>query len=232
MSTLSGGPNIVTNGLVLYLDAANPRSYVSGSTAWNDLSTFRNNGTLVNGPAYSNEFNGNLVFDGSNDYADFPFNGRSTTVNTVEMFVRWRSNNSVGMFIGFLSYDIYTPGGRLGFNTAASDVYGIPAARVTALNLIGTSNSNWHQYVFVFTNQVQNNKIYIDGNQETLTQQQGTTNLTSTRTFSSTLRLSGWVNSTDYPLPADYSSVRIYNRELNQQEILQNYNATKGRFGL
>jgi hypothetical protein len=38
MSTLSGGPNVVMDGLVLWLDAANTKSYVSGSTTWNDIS--------------------------------------------------------------------------------------------------------------------------------------------------------------------------------------------------
>jgi len=49
----SYSPKIVTDGLVLYLDAANPYSYVSGSTSWNDISRGGNNGTLVNGPTFS-----------------------------------------------------------------------------------------------------------------------------------------------------------------------------------
>ncbi len=224
--------NIVTDGLVLYLDSSQLTSYPKSGTNWFDLSDNTNNGTLINGPTFNSNNGGFIVFDGVNDYANFSFNGRSTVVNTVEMFVKWRSNNNTGMFVGFTSYDIWTSGGRLGFNTASSDIYGISAARVTELNLIGTTNSNWHHYVFVFTNQVQNNKIYIDTNQEMLTQQQGTTNLTAVRTFPSTFRLSGWNNSTDYILPADYSMVRIYNRQLSQQEITQNFNATKDRFGL
>ena len=46
-------PKIVTDGLVLYLDAANPKSYVSGSTLWNDLTINSNNGVLTNGPTFS-----------------------------------------------------------------------------------------------------------------------------------------------------------------------------------
>jgi hypothetical protein len=224
--------DIVTDGLALYLDSSQLTSYPKSGVNWFDLSDNTNNGTLVNGPTFNSNNGGIIVFDGVNDYANFSFNERSTVVNTVEMFVKWRSNNNNGMFVGFTSYDIWTAGGRLGFNTASSDIYGISAARVTELNLIGTTNSNWHHYVFVFTNQVQNNKIYIDANQETLTQQQGTTNLTATRTFPSTFRLSGWNNSFEYVLPADYSVVRIYNRELTSSEISQNYNATKNRFAL
>ena len=53
MSTLSGGPNVIVDGLVLWLDAANSKSYISGSTTWNDISRGSNNGTLVNGPTFS-----------------------------------------------------------------------------------------------------------------------------------------------------------------------------------
>ena len=73
MSTLNGGPgNIVTNGLVLYLDAANYQSYISGSTTWYDLSGNNNSGSLVNGPTYSSTNAGSIVFDGTNDYVGLP----------------------------------------------------------------------------------------------------------------------------------------------------------------
>ena len=59
---LSHSPNIVTDGLVLCLDAANPRSYPGSGTSWLDLSGQGNNGTL-NGPTFSNDNSGFLVFD-------------------------------------------------------------------------------------------------------------------------------------------------------------------------
>jgi hypothetical protein len=61
-------PKIITEGLVLYLDAANTRSYVSGSTTWNDISRSGNNGTLINGPTFNSGNGGSIVFDGVNDY--------------------------------------------------------------------------------------------------------------------------------------------------------------------
>lgn len=61
-------PNIVRDSsLVLYLDAANTKSYVSGSTIWNDISRGGNNGTLTNGPTFNSSNNGSIVFDGVND---------------------------------------------------------------------------------------------------------------------------------------------------------------------
>ena len=73
MSTLNGGPgNIVTNGLVLYLDAANYLSYTSGSTTWRDLSSSNNSGTLTNGPTFSSANGGSIVFDGVDDISIHP----------------------------------------------------------------------------------------------------------------------------------------------------------------
>ena len=57
-------PNIVSDKLVLYLDVANTRSYVSGSTIWNDLTPDLNNGTLINGPTFNSANGGSLVFNG------------------------------------------------------------------------------------------------------------------------------------------------------------------------
>ena len=66
----SNGPKIVTDGLVLCLDAANSKSYPGTGTAWNDLSGNGNNGTLINGVGYNSNNGVSLVFDGVNDYAN------------------------------------------------------------------------------------------------------------------------------------------------------------------
>ena len=61
-------PSIATNGLVLCLDAANPKSYPGTGTAWTNLTGLGNNGTLVNSPTYSGANSGSFLFDGTNDY--------------------------------------------------------------------------------------------------------------------------------------------------------------------
>jgi hypothetical protein len=61
-------PNIVTDGLAFYLDAANTKSYVSGSTTWTDIANLTN-GTLTNGPTFNSANGGSIVFDGVDDYA-------------------------------------------------------------------------------------------------------------------------------------------------------------------
>ena len=224
-------PKIVTDGLVFAVDAANKKSYSGSGTTWVDLSGNQSNGILTNGPTFNLENGGYLSFDGTNDYIQVNSWDNTSTINTVEMWARWREGVS-DMFMGFTTYDIWTDGGNLGFNTGAGDVYGISSTQVNNLNLVGTNIENWHHYIFQFTNQVQNNKIYIDGDEQVLSQQRNTTNLTATRSFSSSFRIGTWNNSTGYIFNGDISTVKIYNRELTQIEILQNYNTLKSRFGL
>jgi len=68
-------PRIVSNGLVLCLDAANPSSYPGTGTSWNDLSGNDNNSTLFNGVGYNTANKGSLIFDGSDDYIQTPLAG-------------------------------------------------------------------------------------------------------------------------------------------------------------
>ena len=75
------GPHIVTDGLVLHLDAANTKSYQSGSTTWFDKSGYGINGTLTNGPTFSSANRGIIVFDGVNDYIDNTVN--LTQINNI-----------------------------------------------------------------------------------------------------------------------------------------------------
>jgi hypothetical protein len=72
MSTAEGGGNIVVDGLVLYLDAANTKSYLGSGTTWSDLSRSENNGALINGPNFNTSNNGVISFDGTNDSVQIP----------------------------------------------------------------------------------------------------------------------------------------------------------------
>ena len=60
--------NVVTDGLIFYLDAANTKSYVSGSTTWSDLSQNQKDTALINGSTFDSGNLGSIVFDGVNDY--------------------------------------------------------------------------------------------------------------------------------------------------------------------
>jgi hypothetical protein len=219
---------IITNDLLLNLDASNTASYPGSGTLWADLSGNINNATLVNGVAYNSANGGSLVFDGSDDYADITSNSLgSATVLTIEGFVKWVSGTG-GMFFGFTTYDVWTQSGTLGYNNGGSNVIGISAAKVSSLNLVG----NWHHYTFVMksTGLLSTNKIYIDGvDMGVLTPV--VANDGNIPGLNNNLRLCSW-NNGGFHGNMQYANLRIYNRELTASEINQNYNASKSRFGL
>lgn len=66
-----GGPNIIEDGLVLYLDAGNRKSYPGSGTTWFDISGYKSTGILTNGPTFNSSSLGSLVFDGINNYVNF-----------------------------------------------------------------------------------------------------------------------------------------------------------------
>lgn len=77
--TIVYNTSIVRSGLVLHLDAANPKSYPGSGTVWKDLSGNLINGSLVNGPTYNSSNRGYISFDGTNDRVDI---GNPTLVNS------------------------------------------------------------------------------------------------------------------------------------------------------
>ena len=79
MSSTEGGPNTIIDGLLLYVDAANPKSYVSGSSVCKDQ-TFNQNDGILNGTTFSSANNGFFVFDGTDDTINF---GDNESINNV-----------------------------------------------------------------------------------------------------------------------------------------------------
>jgi len=89
--SFSFSPSIIKDGLVLYLDATNTRSYVSGSTIWTDISRVGNNGLLINGPTFSRDGGGSVVFDGNDDYTLLPGSILNSTY-TIDSCIYLRGN--------------------------------------------------------------------------------------------------------------------------------------------
>ena len=214
----------ITDDLVINFDATTLISYPQNGNKWYDLSENRSDGNLINTPTFNSDgrFPGYINLDGVDDYINISSWDNSNTTYVVEMWARWRAGNS-DMFMGFTTYDIWTSGGNLGFNTGAGDVYGIPSTQVSNLGLVGTSEDNWHHYIFQFTSQVGYNKIYIDTVEQTLSKQVGNTNLTSNRSFASSFRIGTWNNSNGYNFNGDVAIFRMYKKSLTQKEINFNY---------
>ena len=92
MSTIQGGSNIVRDGLVLYLDAANTKSYPGSGTTWSDLSLRGNNMTLVNNPTFNTS--GSITFDNTDDFGYIDITSQSGLVGgnvTMQLWVKNRS---------------------------------------------------------------------------------------------------------------------------------------------
>jgi hypothetical protein len=221
------GPRIISESLILYFDAANYRSYSgSGNTAYGLIAGLNN--TLTGGVTFSSSNSGYFTLDGVNDNIPFTLPTFGTTLSIV-MWAKVKSFTG-GMLLGFNLYDVWTSSGALGYNTASSDLYGLTSTQVTNLSLL----NQWKHYVFEMRTDVSytNNKIYINGQLQSISQVTGTEG-TSNRSFNSgNGRISSWLFNDNYFISMDLALFSIYNRTLTAAEILQNYNATKRRYGL
>jgi hypothetical protein len=222
MSTLSGGPNIVTDGLVLWLDAANTKSYVSGSATWNDISRGGNNGTLINGPIFNTGSGGSIVFDGNNDYGIIPQNTAfDFNTFTCAAWIRTPTNGRCISFIGgaLSGYKYY-------FGIHTNNALRINYDNVAAINgTINVATNNWVYVTITYSSPT--TVLYVNG----------TADLTSTAMSGSLKTLNGatymgsTLGNTEF-FSGSISQTSIYNRALTSQEVLQNYNSLKSRFNL
>ena len=214
-------PKVVTDGLVLYLDAANTKSYVSGSTTWNDVSRSGINGTLVNEPTFSNENGGGIIFDGIDDYVSTT--QRLTNPSfSYEVFLKPTNVSKDQMYIGNeLLQALYT---RINNSRAFVSIRTNVTQRTLAHPQLLLNNNIYH--IVSIYNGVQL-KIYVN-NVLSVGSEINETLLTPWGTSS----IGRWINTDTRNFVGNIYTVRLYNRELSSQEVLQNYNATKTRFGL
>jgi hypothetical protein len=219
---------LTNSSLVLHLDAGNPASYSGTGTTWNDLSGNGSNVTLVS-TTYSSANGGSIVFNGTSSYANFNANIGSTNAVTVEMWVKTNSLKTPGgaMYFGFNLYDAWTANGNMGYNTAGGDHYGFLSSKVDYLGIEGF----WKHLIFVmYAGSKTNNKIYVNGESQTLSQIQGTFSTVNSNYNSGSGRISSWLNDQNWLINMNLASFKIYNRELTTQEITNNFNATSTRF--
>lgn len=221
------GANIISLGLVLYLDAGYTLSYPGSGTAWNDVSGFSNNSTLTNGPTYSSADGGSIVFDGTNDYASVgnPSSLQLTTNFTVAAWVKRDTIQSSWPAIvakGDSSYRISASSDGTRFHFAVNTTAG------TTFFDVGTFSINtW--YYMVLTYSTSSLIGYVNGSEL------GRNNFGSPLTvLTNSFEVGIGYNSQQAGRNWDgnIAVVQIYNRTLSAEEVLQNYNAQKGRFGL
>ena len=224
------GPKIATSGLVLYLDAANKFSYPGSGTNWKDLSGNSNNGTLTNGPTFSAGNMGTILFDGTNDYvASFSTQISGTGSKTICAFIYPTTTSRAGIC------------GTRSPAAPTGDGWVFAINRTTAGNLTyfhtngtnieiaaGISINTWFYVCATYSTTTATAILYKNGYQ-----------LGSPVTSFSTINSSPFngivgdeEQSATTPFKGNIANLSIYNRALSAAEILQNYNATKSRFGL
>jgi hypothetical protein len=226
-------PKIITDGLLLYLDAANTRSYPGTGTTWSDLSRGGNNGTLINGPTFNSGNGGSVVFDGSNDYVATNYTPTIGTGNITYSVWFKTSTSQTGGFIGIRGSNFIqcilvmcnSIGTAAGTNLLMSSFDGVT-------NRVGSTtetyaDNKWYNAVMVHTSSA--DTLYING-VLVKTNTSATQNITVTTNLligcnpNNNAPLSGWVFN------GNISNTLIYNRALTAAEVLQNFNATKTRF--
>ena len=206
-------PNIVDNGLVLYLDAANIKSYPTTGATWTDLSKSGYTGTLTNGPTFNSNNGGSIVFDGVNDYVQTNFQTDPTTM-TFEYWVSYRNVSSTFVVAGKIQNGNYWSG----IWSDQTIVFSMNNS-VMSSGVVPALNSYYHVACqFTPTSRL----IYVNGELKNSAALVGTTSPSGSLTL-------GNFNNTFYA-PINLSLFRFYSRTLTQTEILQNYNTNKNRY--
>ena len=220
-------PKIVTDGLVLYLDAANTKSFQVGSVTWDDLSRNKFSGSLLNGATFSSLNGGCIVFDGVDDVVsffgsntlnilsytgsgtiDFIYKVNSTPASDFRNVWGFTNNlfqyeNNGGFMLFVWRYDDLTyAGASTGISQTDLNTYHITCTYTT----IGSSTF----------------KVYKNG---VLTGSSVVSKPLINSTNSLSLGGTSQQNCNIY-------NIKTYNRELSASEVLQNFNALKSRFGL
>jgi hypothetical protein len=216
-------PKIVTDGLVLALDAANNKSYPGSGTTWTDISRGGNNGILYNGPTFNSGNGGNIVFDGVNDYAAIPnFIGNLTTFS-VSHFIYLNATQNTRTI--FSNYGTGNNGWVTGIRDDQNNIFKFYLGNTVHLysNTV-LSNLTWYHIAITYDNG--SPKIYINGN---LDASSSSTLTTAASYYGNDV---GRLGVGSQYFNGRISNLLIYSRALSTTEVLQNYNAVKTRFGL
>jgi hypothetical protein len=218
--------NIITNGLVFYADVSNSRSYVSGSTKLNDISKNGTVGTLTNNPTFNSGSGGSLVFNGTNQYIKGVDSkgllnvGASGNV-TVEAFIYSTGNTNY-----FFTYGFPTVGTSVSYGVGVSNTGTILTRTGTSPQQSGGSIPS-NQWTSVTVSFGTGGYKYINGSPIS-----GNGAATATPDTTGNWNIGALSTLGGTYFTGRIACVRVYNRVLSAAEVLQNYNALKGKFGL
>lgn len=256
---ISGGPNIVKTNLAVNLDATDRNSYTTGSTTWIDLSGNSRNFTLTNGPSFDTGSGGSIRFDGVNDYATL--NIASDTPMKIENFIFANHTYEIWFNLGSLSPSFadgtevaqallcwpgwhnfsgfvqLTPTSSVSlysnhlYNSTRTDQF------VTLTNITGSSitTGSWFciHDIIDYTNT--KSYTYINGVQLSMTASVPVSSMASSNGIpANVINIGAARGTTDYKFflqNGRISAVRLYNKALTAEEVSQNYNMQKTKYG-
>jgi hypothetical protein len=238
MATQYAFGSIVTNGLVLALNAADRNSYPGSGTTWTDLSGNGNNATLINGPTFSSVNGGSIVFDGVDDYARVNVNSwiRSmSSAYTISCFFYYNAGTSGGSPYSLMTSpnisdtnDGFWQHLNLGnwLWRTEDTVSGEAGGNVESPSPF--SNGNWYYIATV----VKTNSLIFYRNGVLVSNINTSFSWANLRNDETAYLYIGTGYGEAYFMNGYISSFQMYNKELSASEIAQNYNVQKSRFGL
>jgi hypothetical protein len=224
---------IVTDGLVLNLDAGFTPSYPKSGTTWYDTKG-TNNGTLTNGPTFSSSNGGILSFDGTDDdvdmgpTSDFFINGGSYSFEFFFNLNSFTGQQGPALLSGYRAgdrnrWDIF-------FDRQGNEKIGLlyHSGPYFATNSVISTNV-WYHYVLTIKGSNGDVANYLNGVLDK-SGNMGTVNRNLNTTVN--LTIAGMTTNPGYNFNGDIPIFRLYDKVLSAEEITQNYNVQKGRFGL
>jgi hypothetical protein len=222
---------IVTDNLVLHLDAGYPASYTGSGTLWKDASRNGNNGTLVNGVGYDAANGGSLTFDGTDDYVNFTSNVLTSSATEISCFL-WVYPMSDGVILSILGQS----GINILYHHSAIEIGSLGELRMSLWNgnlsfpgkiISSLSFNTWNNIGFTYSGTTLNG--YVNGSNVG----------TNTLTWSKPADIYFGIMATDSTNMGtgsyghgNVSDFKVYNRALTASEVQQNFNYYKSRFGL
>lgn len=221
-------PSIITDGLIYFIDPANIRSYPGSGTSVNLLISGTGS-SLINGTGFSSINNGSFYFDGTNDYINT--NQYSSSIGltssdfTICLWTKIVDNNQFNAFVSRTSSNLPAP---IDMYTHTAD----RKMRVLVGNTLSwsTLQSNnplplaWTYLTFTLNSILAS--LYYNAVLDT------STNLATARIESTNPIIIGTRDDNFTHMKGNIGQVQIYNRALSAQEILQNFNATRYRYGI
>jgi hypothetical protein len=222
---IDSNQKIVTNGLIVHFDAAQLRSYPGSGATWSDISGSGISGSLNNGPTFSSEYGGSIRLDGIND--DITFSAIPPSALTVIAWVRSSLTN-------------WNQSRCISLQSTANGYYILPTVNTknvtfsldpgeTSIGTVTVSNIAIPNMYTISTNGSNSHKAYLN---DTEVASSTTSLFRPTQTISRTWYLGSDPNASNRRLDGYFYNYLVYNRQLSESEIVQNYNAIKSRFGL